>query len=169
MKPLNILLSITLLTFVLLSCEKEERNTSTRGADKIDVYIDRNSIPLDFSFIVDASDNPLAPTSGFTNQFMIQAWDSSNNAFSFSFNPTTINPFTFITPTSETLNGAITQRIQIQGYNFDDTQPNSITFNYTAFGPNNGDAIKIDFNGTYYVTGSNIPHTISCIIDINRD
>lgn len=161
------ILIASLITFY--SCDDDDPNPSTRGADKIDVFIDGNTTPLDYTFLVDASDSPIPPTSGFTNMFMIQATDASSNAFLFKFNPSTLNPFTMTTPTSETLNGAITQRLEIQGYDFDDTQLNNITINYTAFGPNNGDSIKIDFSGTYYVTGSNTPHAISCIIDIDRD
>ena len=166
LKPLLILL----ISLALLSCgNDDDNNPGSRSTEVIDVFINGSTTALDFTATINASDNPLPASSGFTNQFIIDATDRSNNSFLFRFPPSNTSPFTFSTPTSETLSGPISQRLFVQGIDFDDAAANSITINYTAFGPNANDDLKIDFSGTYFEVGDPSPKTISCFIDIDRD
>jgi|GEM_PF-3383321 len=169
MNYLKLILLIISMPILITSCGSDDE-APTRASEKIEVTLNGNTPLLDFSNTIIASDNPLPATSGFTNIFIITSNNGSSGNFKFSFPPTNISPFTITTPGSETLNGPISARLQIDGLNFDDTAANNLTIDYLAFGPNLNDNLKININGTYYLTGSpTISHTISVTIDINRD
>jgi hypothetical protein len=161
---------ILLISFI--SCDSSDDIAQATG-EKIEVFIDGSTTPLDFSNQIVAKEFPLPPSSGFAGIFAIASEDTSQNVFQFtvgslpSLGSTT--PFVVTTPSSEILNGPISGRLTIPGITFDDAAANNITINYIQFGANTGDPIEINFSGVYYTTSNNAAHTISCTIDIVRD
>jgi len=170
MKMKKTIYILAILLLVLISCDKDD-NSSTRAADKIEVFLDGSATPLNYSFNIIATDYPLAPTSGFNCLFKITSEDASGtNAFTLNLGQTVdVCPFSMSTPTYENLFGPAIGKLTIEGVdiNYADTR-NAITINYNAFGANPGDDIDIDFDGKYYDSLGNM-HPIIGYIDVERD
>ena len=168
MKTLQTILVILALTFIVSCSPDDDNNTATRSADKIEIFIDGSLTPIQYSTNILAKDYSTAATSGFNCVFQISSKDSSNNRFVLNFAPSTSCPTTIATPVFVDLIGTQINALTIQGVdiNYADSR-NFITINYTVFGSNIGDAIKIDFNGKYYDSLGNM-HRIIGIIDVTR-
>jgi len=168
MKTLHAVL--TLLVIILFTgCNNDDdNNTGNRTGEKIEALTD-GITTLDFSNVIVAKDNPLDPSTGFTNIFTITSQDTAGNPFEFKFEPSTISPFIVTTPSSEVLPAPLSNRLTIHGLDFEDAGPNNITVTYISFGPNVGDAIKINISGTYFLVTDALSHSINCDIDILRD
>ncbi|MFD1061935.1 hypothetical protein ACFQ1Q_01655 [Winogradskyella litorisediminis] len=164
----RVLALICILAITLsISCEGDDDATQ-RGSETIEVFIDGATVPVEFSTNITADDFPVAPQTGFSNIFRITSQDTSTNPFLFQFGPSNANPFTVTVPSSETISGPVSGRLQIFGVDIDDAAANNLTFSYVAFGPNTGDTIEINITGTYF-DNSSVQHTISVVIDIVRD
>ena len=173
MKFLNTLfIKVIVLLVVCASCSKSDDDASqaNRSTEKIEVYIDGSTTPLLFNNNIVAQDNPMSASSGFNNVFTINAENTPTNPFAIRFMPT-LNPAPFVvtTPSNQTITGNISNWLTIDGITFDDAASNSLTFSYTAFGPNTGNDIDMTISGTYYEVSDPLPHTLFVDIHIHRD
>ena len=155
---------------MLSACGSDDNgNTPTRGLEKIEVFIDSAITPETYNQYIVTADIPLEPTTGFTNMFLITSQNTSSANFSINFGPSIIFPFTITIPSSETINGSISQFLSIDGIVFDDTAANNLNINYLQFGSNTGDNIEFEILGTYYEQNSVTAHNIKVIVNITRD
>ncbi|MCC4212736.1 hypothetical protein [Leeuwenhoekiella parthenopeia] len=169
-KTLNFIIWITILTGTLFSCNSDDdRNTAARSSGSIDVFIDGSSTPTQYASNIQAADNPLPQSTGFSTVFKIEARETGGSVFRFSLAPGTTVPTVVNTPATEIITGPISQRLRIDGLLIDDSASNALTVSYTQFGANTGDPIKLSIIGTYFINGDTNAHTIDCQIDITRD
>ncbi|MBD0831404.1 hypothetical protein [Aestuariibaculum sediminum] len=166
-------INILIITLLLSSCgpEDEPRQNANRGAEKIEVYLNGSSTPLTFNDNIVAKDYPIPATTGYSNQFIISSEDTvTGNKFWLNFGSSfTPAPFTVTVPSTETLSGAVTNRLKIDGINFDDAAANSLTITYTTFDTNTGGEIDLNINGTYYEISNTSPKSVNINIHVHRD
>jgi len=154
----------------LFSCSgDDDANSATRSSGSINVFLDGSAIATNYNLNITAADMPLPQTTGVSTVFKIEAQALSGDSFRFSLAPSTTTATQVTTPFTEQLNGPVSQRLRIDNLVIDDSAANALTINYTQFGANTGDPIKIRITGTYFLTSSITAHTIDCQIDITRD